>query len=144
MAEKSKYSNVYVCGILVSDWEMAFAAYRSKTEGGEIQLPSLPHFLSGLPKYVGEDDLQAYLQQSEGKGGTYKTGATTVRKMLQWFRGQYLSNPGWSGAHAQKAILALGRNFGDGVSYTKDGTSKTPDKLQIQFGSDEMSGKAGK
>lgn len=144
MEKKSKYLNSYVCGIELDDLKRCFQEYRLKTEAGEITLPSLPHFLSTLPDYVGEDDLQSYLQENGGKGGAYKESVKTVKWLLQWFRGQYLSNPAWCGAQAQKAILALGKNYGDGVSYAKTEKDTGPNTLNVRFGDTDMSSKAGK
>lgn len=146
MGNNSKYTNTYVCGILLDDFQRAFDQYKGKTEAGDLALPSLPHFLSTLPEYVGEDDLQAYLTENAERRGTTQNGVRFVKRVLQWFRGQYLSNSGWSGQQAQKAMLALGQNFGDGISYSNKEKKKKdqPDILRVRFGTDEMAQNAGK
>ena len=147
MEDNSKYSNVYVCGITVSELNAAFDKYRKDSADGVVALPSLPHFLSCLPEYIGEDDLQAYLRDNADKRGTYTIGTKCIKRILQWFRGQYLSNPAWSGHQAQKAILALGADFGDGVKLRKDDAKSRqngPSELRVRFGDDDMSRSAGK
>lgn len=145
MAGNSNSGVQKICNVSAKDLETAFLAYRAKTEAGEIALPSLPHFLSGLPEYVGEDDLNKILASAELKQGTYKDSAKVVRRVLQWFRGQYLSNPAWGGHQSTKAVIALARDYGDGVTYSsKDAGRQGPEQLNVVFGDNEMSTKAGK
>ena len=145
MAGNSNSGLQKICSVSADELEKAFLKYKQNTEDGKITLPSLPHFLSGLPEYVGEDDLNKILASAELKQGTYKETAKIVRRVLQWFRGQYLSNPAWGGHQSTKAVIALARDYGDGVTYSsKDGGKQGPEQLNILFGDKEMSGKAGK
>lgn len=135
-----------VCGLPYSVLKKLFLEYQRKTEDKEITLPSLPHFLSSLPEYVGEDDLQRYLiGKREQEKDTQSKGEKLVLRIFQWFRGQYLSNPSWSGQQAQKAVIALAKDYGDGVRYSsKEKVDNSPNQLNISFGDSEMSQKAGR
>ena len=135
-----------VCGLPYSVMKKAFLEYVRKTDDKEIALPSLPHFLSSLPEYVGEDDLQQFILGSkEEEEDTNKKGGKLVLRVLQWFRGQYLSNPAWSGQQSAKAVLALSKDYGDGIKYNpKEKTDNSPNALKVSFGDSEMSKKAGK
>ena len=132
-----------ICGIQYNALKKCFLDYTKKADAGEL-IPSLPHFLASLPDYVGEDDLQRYLIEHRGEEGEYTKEIRLVLRILQWFRGQYLSNPAWSGASSTKAVLALGKDYGDGVRYSAKERDDGPAGLQVRFGDSEMSKAAGR
>lgn len=132
-----------LCDISAEKIEAAYYDYISACENSD-RAPSLPDFLGNVNRKhrtrLTEDVVKEIL--SIENTNTYIEHQQVFRCVLMGLRGEYLSNPKWAGAMSTKAVLALGKDFGDGVSYSqKDNGSKAPDKMRILFGDQDITAK---
>ena len=129
----------------LSDSELSerIASYKKGVEMGDYECASWPHFCAFLG--FTEEEVSEVLERGEIPESLYRNRATQLKRMATWVRGQMLSGKGWSGAKQSLAAFALKQDFG-GASYS-DGRGNAQcgkQTLNILFGDDEMSSRAGK
>lgn len=110
--------------------------YKVKTDSGEILMPSWPHFCA----YLGytEVEIQDVINRGEEIKGAYYDRAQMIKKMATWIKGQYASNPNWSGKAQGKAVFLLKQDHGDGVRYSEfDKGQSGPVEVKISFGGND-------
>lgn len=146
MAGNSSSGQRKICDLSADQLEIAWYDYLAETDARD-RAPSLPDYLGYVNRKhrtrMTEDTIREVMTQTEGN--TYKEHIAVIKCVLMALRGEYLSNPKWSAAQTTKAVLALGKDYGDGITYsTKDSGKQGPDTIQIKFGDAEMSQGAGK
>lgn len=125
-------------------FEQSFYQYLDSCKDDSIP-PSLPHFLTFVnrtyhTRYT-EKDIAETLNY--GNENTNKKWKAVLKIVLLGFRGEYFSNLNWTGNMSTKAMLALGKDYGDGVTYNAKSNEKQGiESLQVLFGDGDTRGTA--
>ena len=132
-------------GFTITDKELSekIELYKTRTESGDIPLPSWPDFCSflGICDDVLDEVMERGLKKKEFESAYYSR-AMMLKNMGHWCEAQLVSNPNWGGKMAVKAMFLLKQGFGRSRKYTDEKNGKKEAlKVELSFGGNDSRAK---